>query len=101
MQIYRVHCVSGVGAPNHFYMKKEVTSEFPKCLHILLGKYVPAKDAQDADSFMSTEEISEAIRNHTGEHIDFKKIVEELKKIGYCYGVHGELCLMWLLKKRE
>ena len=80
---------------------KEKESEFPGCLHVLLKGYSPVSLKDAATHYFSTSELAESIEQHTGEFISAYLIVQEMKQLGYIYGVNGELNLFWYLKKNE
>lgn len=82
-------------------MKQKNKSEFPESLYRLLEVYRPVKDYKDATHFFSTQQIADALEEHTGEFISLPKIIAELKKLGYNYGPMGELGLSWLLHRKE
>jgi DNA-binding transcriptional regulator YhcF (GntR family) len=67
-------------------------------LNFFVSKYSPAT-MQDADTFFTTSEISQAIAAHTGAGLENAEIHELMTNMNYSYEVLNGLEFNWLLKK--
>jgi hypothetical protein len=68
-------------------------------LKFFLSKYSPGtKD--DASDFFTTDQISQAIKEHTGLQLNSLLIHGVMTEMNFEYEVYNELDFTWLLKKK-
>ena len=68
-------------------------------LTFFVSKYSPAIRMEEADTFFTSTEISQAIAEHTGFTLSTTDIYELMTNMGYSSEVLNSLEFNWLLKK--
>jgi hypothetical protein len=64
----------------------------------VISKYSPATK-EDADTYFTTAEISNAVCGHTGTRLEATEIFELMNQLHYTYETTESLEFNWLLKK--
>jgi arginine utilization protein RocB len=72
-----------------------------KVLEFFIDQYMPANNKDDADTFLTTDEISNAIASHTGVRISNAEIFEMLSNMSYKYEAMNGVEFNWLLKREQ
>ena len=68
-------------------------------LKFFLSKYSPGT-IDDADVFFTTDQISQAIKEHTGVQLNALMIHGIMSQMNFHYEVYKGLNFTWLLKKK-